>query len=456
VEKLTARVPSCIRASRRWAPHKQRERHGSKDPPLHGPGKTHGAHPQRRRVGHTRRGTRGLALADLKLGHYTGKDSGVKPLLQRRERIYKSLVERSVIGGATEKPVRGASSVFPIERGLGTSQANNSFASRSTAQRRWYRPCRKPCQSGTPSKWPAMRWTDTLTASGRHRWNSALHARTFLKRDLGRKIARTLERLWAGWQVDSAADMAAEISFYFALSCFPFLMVLTALVAWLKQTSGLYAFSQWLTDSMPLSAQEMIMSAMADLSKGNGGILSFGLLLTIWSASTGFLSLMKALSKIYGLQDGRSYVKRRAIAIIATFVMALFLLACFGVWSAGHLLGAFFSRDFVTLDMQFHWFRWLVTLAMVCVAVDLINYFLPSKHLPWRWISPGSVLTTVCFILASALLSLYVNHNPNMARIYGTLTGFIVMMLWIYLINLSILLGAQTDAAVAGPVRTTP
>ncbi|HUN62409.1 MAG TPA: YihY/virulence factor BrkB family protein [Candidatus Sulfotelmatobacter sp.] len=302
------------------------------------------------------------------------------------------------------------------------------------------------------SKWLDMRSTDTLPASGKLPTVSTAHAKTFLKRGLGRKITQILRRFWAGWQVDSATDMAAEVSFYFALSCFPFLMVLTALLAWLNQTSGLYAFSQWLSDSMPASAQEMILSAMSDLSKGNGGILSFGLLLTIWSASTGFLSLMSALSRIYGIKDDRSYVEQRAIAIVATLVMAVFLLACFGVWSAGHLLATVFSRDLVHLDAQFHWVRWLVTLAMVCFAVDLMNYFLPGKRLPWRWVTPGSLLTSVCFILASALLSLYVNHSPNMARVYGTLTGFIGMMLWIYLVNLSILLGAQTDAAVAGQV----
>jgi membrane protein len=285
------------------------------------------------------------------------------------------------------------------------------------------------------------------------RWGPAAGAKRILQSNLGRKTVQILQRLWAGWQLDSAADMAAEVSFYFVLSCFPFLMVLTALLAWLNRTSGLYAFSSWLTDYMPVSSQEMIRATMSELSKGSRGILSFGLLLTIWSASTGFLSLMDALSKIYGMNDRRSYVKRRGIAIVATVVMAFFLLACFGVWSAGHLLAGVFSRELLTLDTLFPWLRWLVTLAMICFAVDLINYFLPWRRRPWRWVTPGSILTSLCFVLASAMLSFYADHNTNMARIYGALTGFIAMMLWIYLVNLSILLGAQTDAAVAGQVR---
>jgi membrane protein len=295
-----------------------------------------------------------------------------------------------------------------------------------------------------------MGLTDRITSLGSGRKSPIARAEEIFKIDLARATGKVLRRLWAGWQVDSAADMSAEVSFYFVLSCFPFLLVLTALLAWINQTSGLYAFSSWLTNYMPVSAQETILSTMADLSKGSGGILSFGLLLTIWSASTGFMSLMDALTKIYGVKEDRSYIKRRALAIVATLVIAVFLLACFGVWSAGHLLAAVFSRNLAMLDEQFQWLRWLVTLAMICIAVDLINYFLPRKRLRWRWVTPGAVLTALCFVIASALLRVYVNYNTNMAHIYGALTGFIVMMLWIYLVNLSILLGAQTDAAVAG------
>ena len=272
------------------------------------------------------------------------------------------------------------------------------------------------------------------------------------KHRLLRELLRVAERFWAGWQVRAATDMAAEVSFYFVLSCFPFLMVLTALLSWLHRTSGWYAFSFWLTDYMPTSARDTVLTTMEELSKDSGRFFSLGLVLTIWSASTGFLSLMEALSKIYGVKDERSYLKRRVLAVCATLVAAVFLVICFGVWSAGHLVAGLLFRDMLPVDAHWRLLRWVVTLVMISLAVDLINYFLPRKRLPWRWVTPGTLLTALCFVVASALLSLYANHNPNISRIYGALTGFIVMMLWIYLLNLSMLLGAQTDAAVAGPV----
>lgn len=268
-----------------------------------------------------------------------------------------------------------------------------------------------------------------------------------------RKLLAIVERFWAGWQVQAATDMAAEVSFYFVLSCFPFLMVLTALLAWMHRTSGWYAFSFWLTDYMPTSARDMVVATMQELSTDSGRFFSLGLVLTIWSASTGFLSLMDALSKIYGVKDERSYLKRQMIAVCATLVAAVFLVICFGVWRTGHMVAGLLFRGTLSRETQWKMLRWVVTLGMISLAVDLINYFLPRKRLPWRWVTPGTLLTALCFVVTSALLSVYANHNPNISRIYGTLTGFIVMMLWIYLLNLSILLGAQTDAAVAEPAE---
>jgi membrane protein len=255
-------------------------------------------------------------------------------------------------------------------------------------------------------------------------------------------------RIWGEWDIPVAMDMSAHVSFYFSLSCFPFLLVLAAVLGWIHRSSNWYSFWMWLTNNLPTNAQDTVLLIMRDLSKGFGGYLSFGLLLALWSASTGFLSLMDALTEVYGARETRSYAHRRAIAITATFVAAIFLVTCFGIWSTGHQVAAFFFRYSVYVNWQWRIGRWVVTLAMIWLGVDMMNYFLPAKRPPWRWVMPGSALTVTCFVVASALLKLYVRHNPDMSRIYGTLTGFIVMMLWIYLANLSLLLGAQTDAAL--------
>jgi membrane protein len=203
-----------------------------------------------------------------------------------------------------------------------------------------------------------------------------------------------------------------------------------------------------MTTYLPTSAQETVVTIMFNLSKGFEGFLSFGLLLTMWSASTGFLSLMDALSHVYRARESRSYMKRRLLAIIATFLAAGFLLACFGIWNAGHLVLALIFHYSVYFATQWKVARWAITLAMILIGVDLINYFFPAKRPRWHWIRPGSMFTVLCFLAASAALNFYISHNHVISRIYGALTGFIAIMLWIYLVNLSLLLGAQTDAVL--------
>jgi membrane protein len=257
-----------------------------------------------------------------------------------------------------------------------------------------------------------------------------------------------IRRVWSECRIGDAMDMAARVSFYFALSFFPFLLVLAALLGWMHRSSDWASFWYWLTAYLPTSAQDTVLMIMMKLSVGFEGFLGFGLLLTFWSASTGFLSLMEALTEVYGGKETRSYLRRRAIAVVATIVAAMFLLICFGLWNVGHFVAGFIFQYSFYLRPESKIIRLVVTLLMILIGVDLINYFLPAKRPPWRWVMPGSAFTVFCFVIASGLLKLYVSYNHAMSRIYGALTGFIVMMLWIYLANLSVLIGAQTDAVV--------
>src|SRR5262249_48885624 len=91
----------------------------------------------------------------------------------------------------------------------------------------------------------------------------------------------------------------------------------------------------------------------------------------------------------------------------------------------------------------------LASLAMLWLGVDLINFALPGRIRSWKWFTPGSLLSVLCLCAMGFVLNAYVNHVGTVARVYGALTSFIVVMLWIYLGNLSLLVGAETDAAVA-------
>jgi membrane protein len=262
---------------------------------------------------------------------------------------------------------------------------------------------------------------------------------------------RLVRAIWNRCAGDSCPDLAAQVSFYFVLSAFPLLLVMSGILGWISTTSEWSRFAVWLISYMPMRMQHAVLITMLELARGYGAFLSFGLILTLWSASTGFLSLMDALSVANGVSEQRSYLKRRLIAICATVVAALFVVVCFWIWTAGHSLAGLISSNYsfvAPFTVQWRIARWVATLVMICLGVDLMNYFLPCGCQRWRWISAGSAFTVLAFVLASICLNLYMSYNPSISRVYGALASFIFLMFWIYLASLSLIVGAETDSAL--------
>lgn len=265
------------------------------------------------------------------------------------------------------------------------------------------------------------------------------------------KLVSLLGKIWYRVNVDDCVDLAAQVSFYFVLSLFPFFLVLASLLGWISTSARWDAFADWMTAYFPSQARRLVLTGMLELSHGYASFLSIGLLATLWSASSGFMSLMEALSVAYGVKDGRSYMRKRLIATVATLVAALFVLLSFALWNLGHLVEGFVTTDFhyfILFQTQWKFIRWLATFSLLFLGIDLINYFLPARGRPWRWFTPGTIFVALAFTVATLGFNFYVAHGSNIPEIYGALAGFVVLMLWVYAANLLLLIGAETDAAL--------
>lgn len=267
-----------------------------------------------------------------------------------------------------------------------------------------------------------------------------------------RTLALVLKRILVRCYENDSLNGAAQVSFYFVLSMFPFFLVVAALLGWAPTSSGWQTFAKWLSDYFPARTQDTLLVIMLGLSKGYRGFFSFGLVLTIWSASTGFMSLMETLTRAYSLHETRNYFQRRLIALAATFVAACLLVAWFGIWTAAHTLIAILlaklnhAAQSALLAM---FLRGTMTLLMLAAAVYLINHFLPARPKAKHQITPGMVLSVSALSLITSGFNFYMKHTTEISQVYGTLTGFIIMMLWIYLASFSLILGAETDTAIA-------
>ncbi|HEY2351573.1 MAG TPA: YihY/virulence factor BrkB family protein [Candidatus Acidoferrum sp.] len=289
---------------------------------------------------------------------------------------------------------------------------------------------------------------DSSPKTGRSHWYSFLRPSNALRRRVTEVAKLTFRRTMD----DRILDLAAQVSFYFVLSLLPFLIVMAAIVGWLPSTTLWQSFAQWLTDYFPYRSRQAVFATILDLTRGYRGFLSFGLLAAIWSASSGFMSLMDALSVACCGKDTRGYWKKRAIATVATLVASLFCLVGFGLWTIGHWATRAFLAEYRYTDtFHFHWNLlafWLATLVLMFGALALVNHFLPDGKRSWRWFTPGSIFAVAAIVIASVGFNLFLLYSPTVPQVYTVLTGFVLLMTWIYIANLIVLIGAELDTSV--------
>jgi membrane protein len=259
-----------------------------------------------------------------------------------------------------------------------------------------------------------------------------------------------LKMIWANFQINNCLDLAAQMSFFFVLALFPFLLVVAAIIGWLPSTDLWHNFAQWITDYLPSDSRRLVFATILDLTRSRSGFLSFGLIGMVWAASGGFTTLMAALDVAYEVEETRGFWRRRAIAVCGTALSGVFFVASFGVltfghWSAARLVSGQ-AGSFLRLPLEVG--RWLVTLLLMCLALDLVNHFLPNLNRPWRWITPGRLLVATMLVVASMAFNLYVRYFANYPHVYGALAGFIILMVWVYVASLILLVGAETDRAI--------
>jgi membrane protein len=238
------------------------------------------------------------------------------------------------------------------------------------------------------------------------------------------------------------------------LALFPLIICVLSFVALLPSADVVGSFMATLRNVMPTSAYELMgREIQRILESSNGGLLTFGMLGTIWAASSGVVSLIGTINRAYEAKETRGFVKLHAVAIGLTFTLVVLLLAGsvlltmgdnIAAWAAGWLGFAWVAKLAGTA------INYVLGVAMLFVALEVVYYFGPDvKDQKWRWVSPGSIVGVTLFVLSSVGFSLYVRFNDTYSVTYGSLGAVIVLMLWLYLLGLSIVLGAEVNSEIA-------
>ncbi len=279
--------------------------------------------------------------------------------------------------------------------------------------------------------------------------------------ELGRLARHPLEIPWAGWRhvimrtareviTDRISLSAAGCAFYATLALFPAISMLVSIYGLVFDPATVGPQMAVLRDLLPPSAYQLIADRVQLLVSKPAGTLTFSLVISIlialWSASTGTKSILGALNLAYEEREQRSFVQFQLTALGMTLgailAAVIGLAALVGLPVLVNMLdisahGAFIARA-ASLS---------ALVVFVLLALSLLYRFGPSrKAAAWRWVTPGSMVATSLWLLASALFSYYVQHLARYDATYGPLGAVVGVMMWFYVSALAVLVGAELNA----------
>ncbi len=253
-------------------------------------------------------------------------------------------------------------------------------------------------------------------------------------------------------QDDNLFNGAAALSFYLILAIFPAAIFLLSLLPYLPIPNLQEAIMNLLGQALPKESAQMFSGIVQNIvSEKNGGLLTFGFLFTLWSASSGIYAVMQQLNITYDVKEGRPFWKTRAIAL---FLMMLFFflivgafgLVIFGGWIQDRIAGFFGGGE--ALFTVFAIIRWVIIAVSLLLAFASMYYYGPDVEQNFKFVSPGSIIGVVLLALGSLAFRFYIEHFSNYNATYGSLGGIIILLLWLYLAGLVILLGSEINALV--------
>jgi membrane protein len=271
------------------------------------------------------------------------------------------------------------------------------------------------------------------------------------------RVRRVLGRTISEFQDDQLTDRAAALTYYSALALFPGMIVLVALVGLLGQypkttNALLHILSDLKVPRSTLDSLRGTINGVIAHKGGAGALLGVGALGALWSASAWIGAFQRAVNAIYEVPEGRPFYKRRpqqlAMTVLGLVAVALigFALVLTGplAQAIGDRLGV--GRGAVTV---FNVVKWPVLAAIAIMSFALLCHYAPNVRQPkLRWLTPGAATAVLLWVLVSIGFGEYVAHFGSYNKTYGTLGGGVAFLVWLWLTNLALLLGAELDSEV--------
>jgi membrane protein len=258
------------------------------------------------------------------------------------------------------------------------------------------------------------------------------------------------KRTWREADEDDVFGRSAQLAYYFFLALFPLLIcVIAVLGAFAGKGAHVQdALLDFLSSVLPGSASTLIQKTLSEVDQAHAiSKLSVGLIFSLWSASAGTSAIMDTLNAAYEVHEGRSIIKRNAVALGLTLAVAILLIAAVTIVLAGGPTAEAFSGGIVKIAIKI--VQWPIAIALVLLGFALVYFFAPDvKEQKWHWITPGAIVGVALWLAVSVALKAYLHFFDRYSATYGSLGAVIVLLLWFYVSGASLLFGAEINSAI--------
>ncbi len=264
------------------------------------------------------------------------------------------------------------------------------------------------------------------------------------------RIKEYFLQLYTRVRENETTARAAQLSYFFILSIFPFLIFLITLIDYTPLTQQ--NTIEQLSLLLPEAAFAIVKQILTEVSAAdNFTLLSLGILGTIWAASRGTSALIRSINRAYNINESRSFFKLNTTGILATFAIALTTLFTLSFLVFGRVIGEL-AFQHLGLEAIFSvlWsaLRYGIPILIIFVSFTLLYLYSPNCRLQLKNVYPGAIFSTLAWITASQAFAFYVNKFGNYSRTYGSIGGIIVFMTWIYISSVVVLLGGEINATL--------
>jgi membrane protein len=251
-------------------------------------------------------------------------------------------------------------------------------------------------------------------------------------------------------------NRAAAVAFYFSFALFPLLLFLVTLAGMvLDSTDSLKRdLYRYLFQIMPRSAYDLVHKTLDEIiESSSGGKLTIGIFITLWSASAGVDTLRNALNAVYEVKESRSWWNTKFHSLVLTFLFITLLTIALTAVSTGWKM---FEQllELVNLNVDspllLTGVQWVLMLAILLFASEVIYNWLPChKKFRWYWITPGSIVAIVLWVLFTGGFRIYLQYFNTYNKAYGSLGAVIILMLWMFLTATAVLIGGAINSVLS-------